>query len=63
MPRWLRTLTLILVCAIALPASMASSCSSDDDATATPKVWISPVDGKPYCTWVETIAECPGPPL
>lgn len=41
---------------------MASSCSSDDDATVAPKVWISPVDGKPYCTWVENPHECPGPP-
>lgn len=62
MSRWLRTLILILACAIALPASMAACSSGDDDATVAPKVWISPVDGKPYCTWVETSTECPGPP-
>jgi hypothetical protein len=49
---------------VLLLASPALACSSaDDDATATPlKAFVSPVDGKTYCAWVENPHECPGPP-
>lgn len=52
MPTRLRNLILLLL-ALFLIAPMACS-SSDDDATAAPTAFTSPVDGKTYCPWVNT---------
>jgi uncharacterized membrane protein YgcG len=60
-----RALMFLLMLGMLLGSAGAlASCSSDDDAaTATPlKAFVSPVDGKTYCAWVENPHECPGPP-
>lgn len=42
---------------LGLGSSMAA-CGSDDDATATPTAFTSPVDGKQYCAWMNNPHEC-----
>ena len=56
MPRWLRTLILTLA-GLALVAPAVAACA-DDDATAAPAAFVSPVDGKTYCAWVNITHEC-----
>lgn len=35
-----------------------AACGSDDDATAAPAAFTSPVDGKQYCAWMNNPHEC-----
>lgn len=59
----LRRFFLSLLSILVLVAPLAACSSDDDAATATPlKAFVSPVDGKTYCAWVENPHECPGPP-
>jgi hypothetical protein len=59
----LRRFFLSLLSVLVLAAPLAACSSDDDAATATPlKAFVSPVDGKTYCAWVENSYECPGPP-
>lgn len=64
MPLVLRRLLLALM-SVAVIAGPLAACSSvyDDDATAAPAAFVSKVDGKTYCPWVETRHECDGSPF
>lgn len=49
---------LFAVITMLLGVGALSGCG-DDDSPATPQAFVSPVDGKTYCAWVENPSECP----
>lgn len=49
-----------VACAVGLPLA---ACGDDaDDQTAAPSAFVSPVDGKTYCAWINNPYECPTTP-